>query len=398
MHKHYTFSTVNALSCHNTSCNEYPASDTHALEAANSSKFSIKGAPKNFVMESELVFALFDQSPTFTFLTAPNGEILAVNQQVMQVTGLSQTQLLHKNWLELTVRAQPSDHQKLLYQLQNRLAVENIEMNFHFNALAPIYRTGLLSAKLLEWQDNTYIIFTINDISDICDFSSIYHIEGLKIASELAAGVGHEIRNPMTSVRGFLQMLSQKPELEAYRCYFTLMVDELDRANSIITEYLMLTKTKATHFSEENLNTIINQIFPLLQTNAILTNKTITLDLKTLPDFSIDGKEIRQLLINLVKNGLEAMPDGGKLSISTYQEDTSSITLAIKDEGPGIPADVLEKIGTPFFTTKASGTGLGLSISYTIAKNNKAAITIDSSAAGTTFFIKFQLGEEVTAE
>lgn len=398
MYKHSTFSTVNAFSHPSTPLNEHSTSHTCQSVVMDASKFSIEDTPENFVTESGLSFALFDQSPTFTFLTAASGEILAVNQRVIQVTGLTRAQLLHRHWLELTVNTQPKDHQELLHQLKSSTAVENIEMNFHFKASPPVYRIGLLSAKLLESKDAYYIIFTINAINELCDFSSVYHIEGLKVASELAAGVGHEIRNPMTSVRGFLQMLGQKAELEAYRSYFTLMMDELDRANLIITEYLMLTKTKVRHKSKENLNTIITQISPLLQTSAILTNKTIILDLNPLPDLTIDGKEIRQLLINLVKNGLESMSDGGNLTISTYQEDAASVTLAIKDQGSGIPKDILPKIGTPFFTTKATGTGLGLSISHTIAKNNQGAITIDSSAAGTTFFIKFQLGEPTPDE
>lgn len=104
----------------------------------------------------------------------------------------------------------------------------------------------------------------------------------------------------------------------------------------------------------------------------------------------LDEKEIKQLIFNLVRNGLEAMKPGQTLTIKTYVEGTTAV-LAVQDQGSGIKPEIMDKIGTPFFTTKDHGTGLGLAICYSIAKRHKAAIDIETGAHGTTFFVRFNL-------
>lgn len=362
-----------------------------SLPAKSSSELP-QSMSKRFAKEAETILAPFAQSPLLTFLTRANGEIIDANSRFFIVTGLEKKCLNGKYWPELIVNMTGNEHNDLLQKLSDRACVENLEFTFEFLALQPPQRIGLLSARRIECQNEPCVFFTINDISKVHHLTrELCHTEGLKVASELAAGIGHEIRNPMTSVRGFLQMLHKKDITGEYGCYFELMIEELDRADSIITEFLSLTKKHPSQASTENLNTIIQQIFPLLKSNAFLTDKTVELDLSPLPDIVLDSNEIRQLIINLVKNGLEAMEPGTKLTVKTYQEDSASITLAIQDEGSGIPDELLKKIGTPFFTTKETGTGLGLSICYTIADKHHAKITIDSTPEGTTFLIRFAL-------
>lgn len=109
-----------------------------------------------------------------------------------------------------------------------------------------------------------------------------------------------------------------------------------------------------------------------------------------IPDLMLDGKEMRQLILNLVNNGIEAMSPGGSLKIFTYKKE-KEVLLAIQDTGKGIDVDVMGKIGTPFFTTKENGTGLGLSICYSIANRHNARITLETGPRGTTFFVRFQI-------
>ncbi len=219
------------------------------------------------------------------------------------------------------------------------------------------------------------------------------YIENLKTTSELAASVGHEIRNPMTSIRGFLQMMQKKAEYNNHKTFFDLMIEELDRANTIITEYLLLARSKPTKPNLENLNELIRRIMPLLKTSVTIVNQDIVTDLAEIPNFLMNGKEIRQLILNLVRNGLEAMPKGGTLKISTQLEQENTVLLTISDQGTGIPPNLIRKIGTPFFTTKENGTGLGLAICYNIALKHKATIDINSSENGTTFYIRFSLNQ-----
>ncbi len=216
----------------------------------------------------------------------------------------------------------------------------------------------------------------------------IYRIGQLDLVGEMAASIGHEVRNPMTTVRGFLQMLGNKDENQKNKEYFDLMIQELDRANSIITEFLSLAKDKVMKFETKNLNTIVGTLAPLIEANALLFNNHLKLELGEIPELLLDEKEIRQLILNLVRNGIEAMPSGGCLTIKTFMEN-SEIVLAIQDEGYGIAPELMDKLGTPFFSTKDQGTGLGLAVCYSIAARHNAKVLVESVNGRTIFCIRF---------
>ena len=137
-----------------------------------------------------------------------------------------------------------------------------------------------------------------------------------------------------------------------------------------------------------NSNNIIQILFPLIQANATYSKICASLDLTDVPELLLDENEIRQLLLNLVRNSIEAMPAGGDLVIRTFTEDTK-VVLTISDQGSGIPSHILNNLGTPFITTKDTGTGLGLPICYQIARRHNAIIKINTSDEGTTFLIYF---------
>lgn len=217
----------------------------------------------------------------------------------------------------------------------------------------------------------------------------IARLDRLSLVGEMAAGIGHEIRNPMTTVRGMLQMLECKEECIKYKSHFGLMIEELDRTNSIITEFLSLARTKTIIKKPKNLNAILEALLPLVQADAIKSDKYIIIELEQIDDLLMDEKEIRQVILNLVRNGLEASPPGSELSIRTFN-DGEEVVLAIQDKGEGIKPEVLEKIGTPFFTTKENGTGLGLAVCYSIADRHNAKIEIETGPNGTTFFVRFK--------
>lgn len=217
------------------------------------------------------------------------------------------------------------------------------------------------------------------------------HLDRLNVIGEMATGIAHEIRNPMTTVRGLLQFMYSKEEFSTQKSNFTLMINELDRANNIITEFLSLAQNNSMVFKENNLNTLIQDLCPLLQADALGKNSTLLLSLTTIPNLLIDSNSIRQLLLNLVRNGLDAMPTGGIIQIHTISTSTS-VQLSISDTGIGIPPAILDKLGTPFFTTKTDGTGLGLAICYRIVQCHGGLIRIESEVnKGTTFIIEFKI-------
>lgn len=216
----------------------------------------------------------------------------------------------------------------------------------------------------------------------------ISRLNCLNIIGETAAGIAHEVRNPMTAVRGYLQFLEKKEP--KFSTQFQLMIDELDRANLIITGFLSLAKNKVIELKPRNLNAIIQLLCPLLEADAVGTNKIVTLKLAPLPLILLDDNEIRQMVLNLARNGLEAMDPGKTLTIETYVQDDEAV-LKINDQGRGIDPEIIEKIGLPFMTTKESGTGLGLAVCYSIASRHKARIAVETDSSGTTFYVFFKV-------
>jgi signal transduction histidine kinase len=214
-------------------------------------------------------------------------------------------------------------------------------------------------------------------------------LDRLNIIGEMAAGIAHEVRNPMTTVRGLLQFMNAKQEFTSHKEKFSLMIDELDRANSIITEFLSLAKNKVMNFADGNLNDLIRDIHPLLQADALRNNCDIEMSLGDIPTIFMDQNSIRQLILNMIRNAIDAMPTGGLIHITTEKDD-ERVLLAIKDHGIGIPLEDKEKLGTPFFTTKDNGTGLGLAVCYRIVQRHAATIIVESELGkGTTFTIGF---------
>ncbi|AIF53259.1 ATP-binding protein [Pelosinus sp. UFO1] len=275
--------------------------------------------------------------------------------------------------------------------LEYRVAIGK---NNEFGILAAAFNdmASKLKANFKEIrQQNQMILWNISKQKEI--EKQIARLDQLNIIGEMAAGIAHEVRNPMTTVRGFLQMLSKKEYHSPHSHYYSLMIEELDRANEIITEFLSLAKNKAVNLRYLNLNHIINAIVPLIQADATVSNKVITLELSEIPDLLIDEKEIRQIILNMVRNGLEAMQEKGEIKVRTYCE-ANQVVMEIADQGPGIKAEMLKNIGIPFQTTKDSGTGLGLAVCYSIAARHNAKISVSTGVTGTQFFVKFEMDQD----
>lgn len=214
-------------------------------------------------------------------------------------------------------------------------------------------------------------------------------LDRLNVIGEMAASIGHEVRNPMTTVRGFLQLFQRNKNFSAYKDQLDIMIAEIDRANGIIREFLALAKDKVIHLQMDNLNRIINMIYPLLEADALLMGRKFTVELGEIPDVLVDENEIRQCIFNLVRNAFEATEEGGVVTLITQAQEGKAI-LKVKDNGKGIPHDVYIRLGTPFVTTKPDGTGLGLPVCYRIAERHNAEVEVETGPKGTVFTMGFK--------
>ncbi len=309
-----------------------------------------------------------------------------VNDTFANITGFTKIDLIGITFLESNI-INKDDYMNLKQEFQKEGYLLNLESSF-FTRTGEI-RQGLFSIERIKLKDMECLLTTINDITEYNQLEEkLAHLNKLRLIGEMAAGIGHEIRNPMTTVRGFLQMLGSQEDSSKNKKYYDLMIEELDRANTIITEYLTLAKMKTIIKKDLNLNDIIDAILPLIITNASNNDIYIEVEQNQIPNLLLDEKEIHQIILNLVSNGLEAMTPGGRLKISTYMKNRE-IVLAVQNQGPEIPSDILAKLGTPFFTTKDIGTGLGLAICYSIADRHNAVIKVETNPNQTTFFVVF---------
>jgi nitrogen-specific signal transduction histidine kinase/transcriptional regulator with GAF, ATPase, and Fis domain len=306
--------------------------------------------------------------------------ITYINKQHFLHSEIHAKDLLGKNiW-----RAFPKVVGTASYKELNKVMTERIPVHFEFKSAL----NGLWY-EVVAYPDGDGICALIKDISEKKKYEKeLKRLSGLELIGQMAAGISHEVRNPMTTVRGFLQLLKEANDYEKYKQYIGIMIEELDRANSIITEFLSMSNTRTSDLQELSLNSILYDIAPLIEIDAFNQNKYVKIDTQTIPKLLLNRNEIRQLIINLYRNGLEAMEEGKTLTIRTYKED-GCVTLAFVDQGEGIKPEVLEKLGTPFFTTKDKGTGLGLGVSYAIAARHNAKIEIHTGVEGSTFFVNF---------
>ncbi|MCY7732931.1 ATP-binding protein [Bacillus safensis] len=209
----------------------------------------------------------------------------------------------------------------------------------------------------------------------------------LAVAGQIAAGIAHEVRNPLTSVNGFLQLMkTQYPERTDY---FDIIFSEIKRIDFVLSELLVLAKPQSVHFQEVQLHGLLEQVITLLKTNAVLSNIDLKQPFKKQDAGAIlaDANQMKQLFINLIKNAIEAMPEGGSIYIST-EKVMNEWKITIQDEGKGMSEDDIQKIYDPFFSTKTEGTGLGLTICATILKDHHGRMDVISELGkGTTFHI-----------
>jgi two-component system sensor histidine kinase HydH len=210
--------------------------------------------------------------------------------------------------------------------------------------------------------------------------------EKLAAIGELAAGVAHEIRNPLSSIRGFAQFLrhslKDKPQEKEYA---ETMVTEVDRINRVITDLLTFARPMTVELSPTDITELIEHSARLVEADALSRDVNIRMKISDLTKLPLDANQITQALLNLLLNALQASPPNGNIEIGAELDASNSqLHLWVKDDGPGIRNNLIEKIFEPFYTTHEKGTGLGLAIVHKIAENHNGEIRVNSPPKGMT--------------
>lgn len=210
--------------------------------------------------------------------------------------------------------------------------------------------------------------------------------ERLQAVNKFAAGVAHEIRNPLTSIKGFIQLIERRPDRPVPQNYLNIVLSEIDRIEKLLNEFRLLARPlSGREYSKVDLGVVLKNVKLLMESQATIKQTELTFQAEPQCMVLGDVDQLKQVFINLLRNALEAVDAGGKIAITMARVD-NWVEVAVADNGVGIPAATIAKLGTPFFTTKEAGTGLGLSVCYSIVNNHGGRIKVSSSPGEGTVF------------
>jgi two-component system, sporulation sensor kinase A len=243
-----------------------------------------------------------------------------------------------------------------------------------------------VSSRVIIFEGKEAVLSTVKDVTDKRQEAEILlqKSEKLALIGQMAAGIAHEIRNPLTSIKGFIQLFKSKYKSEEE--HFNLVLSELERINLIVGEFLVLAKPTAREFKERQIASLLKDVVMLINAQAIMNNIQIFLECESdIPHVICEENQLKQVFVNILKNAIEAMPNGGIIDVKIKKKEKNRVSIYFIDQGLGIQEDRLLTLGEPFYTTKEKGTGLGLMVSYKIVESHDGELKISSKVnRGTT--------------
>jgi two-component system sensor histidine kinase PilS (NtrC family) len=268
---------------------------------------------------------------------------------------------------------------------------------FETDCISPtgsLVRVGYnISPLFSETGETTGLVLTFQDLTEIRTMEeNIRRKDRLAAVGRVAAGLAHEIRNPLGAMRGSIQVMQmQTPPESSQAALMDIILRESDRLNSIITNFLTYAKPRVSDFLETDVRESLNDTFTLLKHSPdIRENHVLETILPEEPVLiSADSTQLKQIFWNLARNSIQSMPDGGTLKITLQKLGTERVRILFEDTGCGMSAGQVEQLFEPFSESKTGGTGLGLSIVYQIIRDHNGSINVRSREnQGTTITVE----------
>ncbi|MDD7779204.1 ATP-binding protein [Bacillus sp. BLCC1-0148] len=342
----------------------------------------LKAIEEKLIQQTSELELIFQALPDLCFLTEDDGTIIDYKAGSPTKFYVPAEAFMGKKFYEVLPTSVAQKFQEAIFQVKEKGTNAIVEYPLTINESIDFFEARCL--PLLH--DKIMII--VRDITERKKTEELLNkSDTLAAIGQLAAGVAHEVRNPLTVIKGFIQLFQiNKEDLEKY---FDLMLSEIERIEAILQEFLSIAKTDEISTEKKNIYQIFKNVVSLMNTKAIMTNIQVELYTNS-KDIIIECSEnqLKQVFINILQNSIEAMPDGGEISIHIKEIGKDGIIISVIDKGIGIPEERIKRLGEPFYSTKEKGTGIGLMLSYKIIESHQGNISIMSEVGvGTTVTI-----------
>ncbi|MHA6251196.1 ATP-binding protein [Oceanobacillus sp. CAU 1775] len=334
--------------------------------------------PRNFIQWIE------ENQAAGTIVWNEIGEVCFISKSMIRLLGYSRNDWLGLNWKniiegeivkEITSNFINRSVKEKEFIIPVRTS-ENKEIQFEV----------LLEKLFDDHSKENYYIASLKDLSYVKSMQELMlQIEKMSVVGQLGASIAHEIRNPLTSIKGFLQLLQAGVQYKEE--YYRIMAIEIEKMETITTELLVASKPTSEDWQEEDVLRMVRDVVLLLQSQARLKDIHIKIDLPIDEKIYCNASQIKQVLINLIKNAIEAMENPGEITVAARSLD-ENVHISVRDEGIGIPDDSSKRLGEAFYTTKKEGTGLGLNITKDILSEHNGSLRFyRNPGKGSTFEI-----------
>jgi len=343
-------------------------------------------------------------------VTDESGRVIIWNRAIEEMTGITADDAIGRE-----ARTVLADNPAIVSLIEKTLATGRSYSDYEAGLSARHRQplpVGLVSSVLPDAEDRPQgVILTVRDQSSVQDLKDrIRRADRLAAIGQIAAGIAHEIKNPLVGIRGAAQLL--KSELRTSLTagaslteYLDVILKEADRLNGVLEGILDFTRVKPRETGTFNIHSILDRALMLYEEPARLNAVVLAREYDpSLPEVIGNRDQLIQVFLNIIKNAVEIMPSGGKLTVVTRMSDMFTsvqadgrkhrlMVVKVSDTGPGIKQEHLQDIFAPFFTTKDRGVGLGLALSYQIVQEHLGTIRVDShEGEGTTFSVYLPLG------
>jgi len=329
---------------------------------------------KEYVESQQKYKSLAENTPDYIYILDKKGHFTESNSQFETITKYSQSDFMNKSPSTLLLEESRSIMEDGIEQTQKGLTTrKDIQIQTKDGAILDVHATlfpMIINGKV----KGTFI--SGRDVTKMKETEKMLHnAEKLSVIGQLAASVAHEIRNPLTSIRGFIQLLQSDDQTDSF--YYQVMLEEIDRINQIVGELLVLAKPQNVRMVKGNIEEVVQSVKTLLTPQSNMNGIDIFIKaLDPIPEIDCDPNSLKQVFINMIKNSIEAEAKMIEIILSKTEDDCVKVT--IKDDGCGIDEERIKHLGEPFYSVKEKGTGLGLTVSYKILAEHHATIHYSS--------------------